>query len=70
MHPSVTREEVIRLAEIMAYKRNACENVCQGGAKAGIAYDYKAPDAYQVLKRFIIGRNLLFRHIWSGRKTV
>lgn len=54
MHPSVTREEVIRLARIMAYKRNACENICQGGAKAGIAYDYKAPDAYDVLKRFII----------------
>ena len=29
MHPSVNREEVIRLAEIMAYKRNACENICQ-----------------------------------------
>jgi glutamate dehydrogenase (NAD(P)+) len=54
MHPSVTREEVIRLAEVMAYKRNACENVRQGGAKAGIVYDYKAPDAVDVLKRFII----------------
>lgn len=54
MHPSVNKDEVIRLARIMAYKRNACENVCQGGAKAGIAYDYKAPDAYQVLRRFII----------------
>lgn len=54
MHPTVTREEVIRLAEAMAYKRSACENTWQGGAKAGIAYDYKASNAYDVLKRFII----------------
>ncbi|HIU74638.1 MAG TPA: Glu/Leu/Phe/Val dehydrogenase [Candidatus Pelethocola excrementipullorum] len=54
MHPTVTRDEVIRLAEAMAYKRSACENTWQGGAKAGIVYDYKAPDAYSVLKRFII----------------
>lgn len=54
MHPTVNREEVIRLAEAMAYKRSACENTWQGGAKAGIAYDYKASDAYDVLKRFII----------------
>ena len=54
MHPTVTREEVIRLAEAMAYKRKACENTWQGGAKAGIVYDYKAPDAVDVLKRFII----------------
>lgn len=54
MHPSVTREEVIRLAEVMAYKRNAAENSRKGGMKAGIVYDYKAPDARDVLKRFII----------------
>lgn len=54
MHPTVTREEVIRLAEVMAYKRNAAENTRKGGMKAGIAYDYKAPDARDVLKRFII----------------
>lgn len=54
MHPSVTREEVIRLATIMAYKRNAAENSRKGGMKAGIKYDYKAPDARDVLKRFIM----------------
>ena len=54
MHPTVTREEVIRLAEAMAYKYKACESVTTGGCKAGIAYDYKAPDAKDVLKRFLI----------------
>lgn len=54
MHPSVTREEVIRLAEVMAYKRNVIGNDRQGGCKSGIVYDYKAPDAYEVLKRFFI----------------
>lgn len=54
MHPSVTKEEVIRLAEIMAYKRNSAGCVYKGGMKAGIVYDYKAPDAYDVFRRFII----------------
>ncbi|MFE3976232.1 MULTISPECIES: Glu/Leu/Phe/Val dehydrogenase dimerization domain-containing protein [unclassified Peribacillus] len=54
MHPTVTREEVERLAEAMAYKYNASESVTTGGCKAGISYDYKAPDAYEVLRRFLI----------------
>ncbi|KMY55266.1 amino acid dehydrogenase [Bacillus sp. FJAT-27231] len=54
MHPSVTKEEVERLAEAMAYKYVACECGTTGGCKAGIAYDYKAPDAYAVLRRFLI----------------
>lgn len=54
MHPTVTKEEVIRLATGMGYKRSACENNEMGGSKAGIVYDYKAPDAYEVLKRFIM----------------
>ncbi|NMA93597.1 MAG: Glu/Leu/Phe/Val dehydrogenase [Clostridiales bacterium] len=53
MHPSVTKEEVIRLATIMGYKYNACESKTTGGCKAGIAYDYKAPDAKDVLRRFL-----------------
>ncbi|MED0669694.1 Glu/Leu/Phe/Val dehydrogenase dimerization domain-containing protein [Aneurinibacillus aneurinilyticus] len=54
MHPTVTREEVERLAEAMAYKYKACESETTGGCKAGIAYDYKAPDAGAVLRRFLI----------------
>lgn len=53
MHPSVTKEEVIRLAKMMAYKYNAAGADDAGGMKAGIVYDSKAPDAYDVLKRFI-----------------
>lgn len=53
MHPSVTKEEVIRLAKMMAYKYNAAGADDCGGMKAGIVYDSKAPDAYEVLKRFI-----------------
>lgn len=54
MHPTVTKEEVIRLATAMGYKYKACESITTGGCKAGIAYDYKAPDALDVLKRFLI----------------
>ncbi|WP_257350975.1 Glu/Leu/Phe/Val family dehydrogenase [Pseudalkalibacillus decolorationis] len=54
MHPTVTREEVERLSEAMAYKYAACECVTTGGCKAGIAYDFKLPDAYAVLRRFLI----------------
>lgn len=53
MHPSVTKEEVVRLAHAMAYKYNAIGSKTMGGCKAGIAYDYKAPDAKEVLKRFL-----------------
>ncbi|AXF55639.1 Glu/Leu/Phe/Val family dehydrogenase [Salicibibacter kimchii] len=54
MHPSVTKEEVVRLAEAMAYKYVASESETTGGCKAGIAYDYKASDASAVLRRFLI----------------
>ncbi|MBP1948368.1 Glu/Leu/Phe/Val family dehydrogenase [Virgibacillus litoralis] len=54
MHPSVTKEEVERLAEAMAYKYVASDSETTGGCKAGISYDYKAPDAYAVLRRFLI----------------
>ena len=54
MHPTVTKEEVIRLATAMGYKYKACESETTGGCKAGIAYDYKAPDALDVLERFMV----------------
>lgn len=54
MHPTVTKEEVIRLGTTMGYKYKACEAVSTGGCKAGIRYDYKAPDALDVLRRFLI----------------
>lgn len=53
MHPTVTAEEVVRLATAMGYKYKACESVTTGGCKGGIAYDYKAPDAKEVLKRYL-----------------
>ncbi|HCU08534.1 MAG TPA: Glu/Leu/Phe/Val dehydrogenase [Clostridiales bacterium] len=53
MHPSVTREEVIRLATTMGYKYKAIESETTGGCKGGIAYDYKAPDALDVLRRYL-----------------
>ena len=40
MHPTVTKEEVIRLATTMGYKYIACDSLTTGGCKAGIAYDY------------------------------
>lgn len=54
MHLTVTREEVIRLARAMAYKYQATESSTMGGCKAGICYDYKAPDAQDVLRRFLV----------------
>lgn len=53
MHPTVTKEEVIRLATGMAYKMKACESDNTGGSKGGIVYDAKKPDAYDVLKRYM-----------------
>ncbi len=53
MHPTVTAEEVVRLATAMGYKYNACESKTTGGCKGGIAYDYKAPDAKDVLRRYL-----------------
>ena len=53
MHPSVTKEEVIRLATAMGYKYNAIESKTTGGCKGGVAYDYKAPDAKDVLRRYL-----------------
>ncbi|NCB43013.1 MAG: Glu/Leu/Phe/Val dehydrogenase [Clostridia bacterium] len=53
MHPTVTREEVIRLATTMGYKYKAIESSTTGGCKGGIAYDYKAPDALAVLRRYL-----------------
>ncbi len=54
MHPEVTREEVCRMAETMAYKYQACESQFCGGCKGGIAYDSKSPDARAVLRRYLI----------------
>lgn len=34
MHPTVTKEEVIRLATTMGYKYKACESLTTGGCKA------------------------------------
>lgn len=53
MHPTVTREEVVRLATTMGYKLKASESDTTGGCKGGIAYDYKAPDAKEVLRRYL-----------------
>lgn len=53
MHPTVTKKEVVRLATTMGYKYKACESNTTGGCKGGIAYDYKAPDAKDVLKRYL-----------------
>lgn len=53
MHPTVTAEEVVRLATAMGYKYNACESKTTGGCKGGIAYDYKASDAKDVLRRYL-----------------
>ncbi|MEG1650443.1 MAG: Glu/Leu/Phe/Val dehydrogenase dimerization domain-containing protein [Oscillospiraceae bacterium] len=53
MHPTVTKDEVVRLATTMGYKYKACESKTTGGCKGGIAYDYKAPDAKDVLRRYL-----------------
>ncbi len=53
MHPTVTKEEVVRLATTMGYKYKACESETTGGCKGGIAYDYKKPDAKDVLRRYL-----------------
>ncbi|MDR2157185.1 MAG: Glu/Leu/Phe/Val dehydrogenase [Clostridiales Family XIII bacterium] len=54
MHPTVSKEEVVRLATTMGYKYKAAESKTTGGCKGGIRYDYKAPDAKAVLRRYLI----------------
>ena len=54
MHPTVTKDEVVRLATTMGYKYKASESETTGGCKGGIAYDYKAADAKDVLRRYLI----------------
>jgi glutamate dehydrogenase (NAD(P)+) len=54
MHPNVSKHEVMRLAEGMALKYTAAGSKNCGGHKSGIAYDYKKPDAKEVLRRFMI----------------
>ncbi|MCF8011097.1 MAG: Glu/Leu/Phe/Val dehydrogenase [Clostridiales bacterium] len=54
MHPTVTKEEVVRLATTMGYKYKAGESTTTGGCKGGIAYDYKASDAKDVLRRYFV----------------
>lgn len=54
MHTNVTKEEVVRLATTMAWKHEACKPASSGGCKGGIRYDYKAPDAEEVLERYIL----------------
>lgn len=54
MHPNVSKQEVMKLAEGMAYKYTAAGSTDIGGHKSGIAYDYKKPDAFAVLRRFMI----------------
>jgi glutamate dehydrogenase (NAD(P)+) len=54
MHPTVTADEVVRLANAMGYKYKACESITTGGCKGGIAYDYKAADAKDVLRRYLM----------------
>lgn len=63
MHPTVTQEEVVRLATTMGYKYKACESETTGGCKGGIAYDYKAPDAKDVLRRYL---NAMAPYIKAG----
>lgn len=54
MHPTVTKEEVERLATTMGYKYKAAESQTTGGCKGGIAYDYKKEDAKDVLRRYLV----------------
>lgn len=63
MHPDVTKEEVLRLAECMAYKYKAGESQFCGGCKGGIAYDSTGIDAQGVLRRYITA---MFPYIKAG----
>ena len=51
MSPSVTVEEIARLARVMTWKWSACD-LYFGGAKAGIVGDPSSPDKASVLRAF------------------
>lgn len=52
MSPTVNREEVERLAQVMSYKYVAAE-ATSGGSKGGIIYDCHKPDHLEVLRRYL-----------------
>lgn len=53
MRKGVTEAEVFDLARTMSYKM-AVLDIPYGGAKSGIDYDPSAPDANEVLRRFVM----------------
>ena len=51
MSPTVTLDEVCKLAETMTYKHSIM-NIPEGGAKAGIVADPRSPNKREILKTF------------------
>ncbi|MDF2866730.1 MAG: protein belonging to Glu/Leu/Phe/Val dehydrogenase family [Gammaproteobacteria bacterium] len=64
MHPNASLEEVRGLAKSMSWK-NGLQDPPIGGAKGGIRFDHKHPDANNVLKRFLIAHREYIFNIWS-----
>lgn len=64
MRQGLERGEVERLARTMTYKL-AVLNMPSGGAKAGIDYDPTAPDALEVLQRFLAAHKPFLLENWS-----
>ncbi len=66
MSPSVTEEEVRRLAEVMTYKW-AAMGIPFGGAKSGIVGDPRDPKKPEILKAFgKLARPLLSTSVFTG----
>src|SRR5699024_4130015 len=53
MHSTATRPEAVSRAGMFASKSCATGSVATGGCKGGINYDYREPNAREVLRRFL-----------------
>lgn len=63
MHPNATAEEAQDIAFNMSKKFTVTAPQI-GGAKAGVRYDHRKPDAQDVLRRFIESNGVLLRNFW------
>jgi tyrosyl-tRNA synthetase len=63
MHSNATMQETADIARNMSRKFTVCDPQI-GGAKAGIKFDHRDPEAKAVLRRFIIANGHLLRNVW------
>ncbi|KAI0337698.1 Glyoxalase/Bleomycin resistance protein/Dihydroxybiphenyl dioxygenase [Trametopsis cervina] len=65
MHAGATLQEVTDVASTMSYKLTVGSQPQVVGAKGGIRYDHRAPDASAVLERFVRDNAAVINQYWG-----